>query len=128
VRRAIIHPKLKGSFHNHWPSFCAILKKGGTRSLTGQVTGATLTPVAGMSRIPASLAPMSETSTRDNEIRTMPISTSQSERILKLNGYFPKIIVGTHSARVDGKVYNILGVEADSQKWSTRLYVEIVGG
>lgn len=48
------------------------------------------------------------------------------KRTVKLNGYYPTIQVRTHRAVVDGVAYLIRGVEHDSERYSTRLQVEVL--
>lgn len=122
MRRPLIDQRLYAKTMTHWPSLCDIQSISEVRSDSNQLIASNPVAVANMTQIPCSLAPLSITPT-DNEVRSGEISSGKVGRILKLNGFFPGI-TNTMQAVVDGVTYQIVGIEADSHSWSTRLKVE----
>lgn len=118
----LVDPRLESHLPNHWPSTCEIrtvsyaVSASNQRIKSGAVTLYT--------RVPCRMSPLSKTRTTDNEARSETMESALKQRILKLNGYFPLIVPRDMDAVVDGVVFPIRGVENDSQRWSTRLFVE----
>jgi hypothetical protein len=72
------------------------------------------------------MAPFIETRMTDDEQRTQAVEAKIVRRTVKLNGYFPSIDTRRMVAKIDGILFHIRGVEADSMKYSTRLRLEIL--
>jgi Glu-tRNA(Gln) amidotransferase subunit E-like FAD-binding protein len=124
--RSLIHPYLRHAIPQMWPSRCTIQLVTSVADVSGQIMQTGASNVRGMVNIPCRLGPIIEIRPSDNEVRTQDVQESYVRRQLKLNAYLPQIRERVHQAVVDGEVYPIMGVESDSEKFSTRLKVERV--
>lgn len=124
--RALIDSRLRHAIPDHWDSRCTIQMVTYTTTAANQRVPSGATDVAGMVNVPCRLAAIIFSRPTDNEIRDQKIQEKLSHRHLKLNGWFPSITPRRMQAVVDGVVYPIVGVEGDSQQFSTRLRLEVV--
>lgn len=125
-RHPIINKRLTHTIIGHFPSSCTIRTVTYTTTAANQKVPSGYADVLGLTNIPALLAPESDNTLVDNEVRDSSITSNYSRRRLKLNGYFPTIVAIRMVAVVDGVMYKIRGIEADSQSLLTRLRVEII--
>lgn len=124
--RSLVNPKLRAKLPEHWLSSCTIQSVTVTLSESGQKVPYAASNVAGLVNIQCRMAPIIDARPTDEEIRTTGLRLEHSKRILKLNGYFPQIVNRAMQAVVDGVTFEIRGVEADSQSFSTRLRLESI--
>lgn len=124
--RQILDSRLRVGIPEHWPSLCTIRSVNYTLTASQQRVKGGVSTVAGMINIPCRIAAFIETRMTDDERRTNNVLAKIIRRTLKLNGYFPTIDTRRMVAVVDGTTYEIRGVEHDSEKFSTRLRLEIL--
>jgi hypothetical protein len=96
----------------------------------GQAPLSSYTPVSGLVNIPCMDAV--ESSIQATEIKGLQDILSKGLRHMLLNGYYPEStpdgqIPTSWIANVDGIVYDVIGVEHDSQNQQTRVKLQIVG-
>lgn len=87
--------------------------------------------VSGLLNIPCMDAVPSTARVQATEVKALQEIMSKGLRHMLLNGYYPEStpdgqIPTNWRAVVDGVIYNILGVEHDSQNIMTRMELEIV--
>src|SRR5262245_4160848 len=127
MNRSLIDPRLRHSIPDHWSSLCTIQEIKYVENAAGQkVPDGSLSDVPELKNIPCRLGPIREENPTDDERRGVNITGGIQRRNLKLNGYFPEIRPTVMWAKVDGVTYSIVGVDSDSQMFSSRLRVEIV--
>lgn len=128
--RSLLDPRLTSQIQEEWSSRCTIqsvVSPASSTQLSGQRFPAlSYANVLGMVNIPCRIAPDQRISPTDTEKRTMETIEGVLKRTVKLNGYYPTIKARANRAVVDGTAYLIRGVEHDSERYSTRLQVEIV--
>lgn len=102
-------------------SLCTISRLTGAIDNLGQVAYSTAAPVAGLTNIPCQISVQRDyTPNQSGVIRQPEGFDTISERHVLLNNYYPGI-QQSDLATVDGVAYEIMAVEADSQKKMTRL-------
>lgn len=124
--RALLDPRLRGSIPDHWPSVCTILAVTYTTNDDNQTIPSGVVAVEGLVDIPCRIGPIIKERPTDDEIRTQDIYSDFTRRYLKLNKYCPEIMERIQQAVVDDVTYEIRGVEHDSERFSTRLRLEII--
>ena len=106
-------------------SLCTIQEPDGTRDATGNQKrfGANFGDVAGMVDIPCMIAPeITTTVLKSSETRDQDRTNEMAQFHVLLDGYYP-LIRKKMRAVIDGKAWDITGVESDSQKIMTRMAV-----
>ncbi len=101
---------------------------------TGDLTGSgapagTYAAVSGLQDIPCMNAPTSEIRITANEAKSPKEVLATNSNHVLLAGYFPAFTDGADAGwqvHIDGTVYDLLGVEFDSQSTQTRLNVRTV--
>jgi hypothetical protein len=126
MRTPLLHSKLQTNTPLHWPTTCTIQAYTFAQSMAGQSLPTGLTDVAGLADIPCRLAPYIENIITDPEMRSANVTETIRRRTAKLNGIFPTIDGIRMIALIEGIVYQIRGVDFDSQSFSTRLRLEVV--
>ena len=116
--RELTHSKLLESLADFFPSLCTIEANDPTQSDSGAPVEGTAVEV--YTDIPCSIASQSA---REPRTRTMTYEKNQFWIVLR--GYYP-LVKTEMKAVVELVFYNILGVEFDSHKVTTRLTVELV--
>lgn len=111
-------------------SLCTISQPDVNPGYGGAQTG-NYTNVTGLVNIPCMDAPPSPASLTATEVKALQEIMSKGIRHLLLNGYYPETspdgqIPTSWRATVDGVIYDVLGVEHDSQNTQTRLHLQIV--
>ena len=111
-------------------SLCTITQPDGNLGPSGQPSG-TFVNVPGLVSIPCMDAVPSDSRVQAIEAKALQEILSKGFRHVLLNGYYPEAspdgqIPTGWRATVDSVVYDILGVEHDSQNQMTRLYLQIV--
>lgn len=124
--RSLIDPRLRSHLLNHYTSRCTLATVTYSTTTSGQKVRSGNSPISGLVHIPCQLGPIIEIRPTDNQLRSDPITEVQKQRQCKLLGYFPMAVPYAMEAIVDGEVFRIDGVEADSVKFSTRLRLEVV--
>ncbi len=122
----LLHPRLQASLREHFTSRCTIASKVYTVSESRQRVRTGNAPIAGMVDIPSSQAALILIRPTDKEDRTQKILSTDTQRQVKLLGFYPQIVAEQMEAIVDGVTFQIVGVEADSLSFSTRLKLEII--
>lgn len=122
----IVAHAFRSALRLHYPSRCTIQFVSKADTPSGQSVNSSGLPVSGHLNIPCALGAFSKDTTTDNERRGPTVTEEFSRRICKLSGYYPAIVERQMRAVVDGVIYNIRGVESDSQHVSTRLYLEVI--
>ena len=83
-------------------------------------------PLAGHENIPCTAPPLTTgDSTSPTELKSMAEILSKNLLHVLLGGWYPAILCD-YRAVIDGNVYDVVNVESDSQKRSTRLAVQAV--
>jgi hypothetical protein len=108
-----------------WPSRVTICIGTGITNAANQFVLTGYAIVAGLNDLECRMSSFIQVRPDDTEIRDQAGTTLISERNCKINGFFPTI-VGDQYADVDGVMYKVVGVENDSQKFSTRLHLETI--
>lgn len=121
MRHPIHDDRMYGRLQGHWPSVCIIRRLVYTTSASNQRQVSSYTTVL---TVKCRISPKSDNRPTDDEVRTGAVQSQVVQRVVKLNGLFLNILVRDMDALVDGIAYPIMGVEHDSQRFSTRLYVE----
>ena len=122
---ALLHPLMAQTISTHFPSRCTIQLTSSGLSASGQIQPAVgIEVLPGHVNIPARIAPLSAMRPRDEERRTTGVTSLDQLRAVKLQGYYPSIVPRQMRAVVDEVVYEIIGIEHDSQSFLTRLIVE----
>lgn len=83
-------------------------------------------PIEGWIDIPCRIAAIIRERPTDDESRTPELIEDYRRRHLKLNIYAPDIDPREMVADVDGEIFEIRGVEHDSEYFSTRLRLEVL--
>ena len=126
--RQLLDPRLHQSLGEFWPDLATIqiivtvADAANQPVVQSPITGSVL----GMDAIPCRIGPMIQVRPTDEEVRDGKITDLILHRELKLSGYFPTITAHIMQAVVKGITYKIVGVESDSQSFSTRLRLEII--
>ena len=106
-----------------YSSLCSIQSPNNSPDTVGQSDLVDWSNVSGLTNIPCMLAPHSPGTPPQGDKRyTAQDTATSTEFHLLLDGWFPGILQ-TQRALVDGTPYEIMSVEADSQKTMTRLAV-----
>ena len=121
----LIHERMLAGLTDFFPSFCTIEVATSTTTDSGHVTKrwAAAPDMAGVSvsDIRCNVKPI-----RASEARTADLVVTNNGFRIGLLGFYP-LITTTHRAVVDNaNIYNILGVEHDSQHLLTTLTAELV--
>src|SRR5438105_4097479 len=124
--RQLLDPRLGATVSDGFPSRCTIQSIPKTAAASGQPVLGVPVDVDGMTKISCRIGPLILIRPTDNENRTNRIQESYLARQLKLDGYFPAILVRDMQAVVDGITYPIRGVEHDGNQFSTRLRLEVI--
>ncbi len=106
-------------------SFCTIQAPDGLLVDAGQPSG-TFVDVAGLVGIKCMNAPHRDAGISAEEKKTDSDIQTFSPRHVWLAGYFPQLEDGVQfgwRAVIDGDIYDLLGCEADSQGYTTRISV-----
>jgi hypothetical protein len=108
-----------------WPSLCTIqtityINTPGQRVPSGG------TDVPNLIDIPCRIASLREAMPSDVEKMSATVISMSRQRKVYLDGYYPTIQAGTMRAVVDGVPYLIRGVDSDSERVFTRLFLEII--
>lgn len=111
-------------------SLCTIQQPDGIVDPAGAPSNA-FVDVAGLIGIPCMDAPIDNGSIAATEAKELEEIASKGFKHILLNGFYPQAtpddqIPTNWRAVIDGVVYNILGVEHDSQNQMTRMEVELV--
>ncbi len=111
-------------------SLCTI-QQPSQASLPGGADPNTYTPVWGLINIPCYDSVPSTLRVQATEMKVLAEIMSKGLRHVLLNGYYPEAspdgqIPTNWQAVVDGVVYDILGVEHDSQNTQTRMELQLV--
>lgn len=122
----LVHPAFKFSLPNHWPSRCTVQLVTYTVSAARQQLPSTPTNVSGLVNLRCRLGPIILDRPTDNEIRGGSVTEQYIRRQLKLDGYYPQIIPRVHVVVVEGDTYLVRGNESDSERFSTRLTLEVI--
>jgi hypothetical protein len=112
-------------------SLCTIQKQTGAKLGAGQPDPTAYANVAGLVNIPCMDAVPSTARVQATEVKELTDILSKGLRHVLLNGYYPEStpdgqIPSNWRAIVDGVIYDILGVEHDSQNQQTRLMLQLV--
>lgn len=111
-------------------SLCTITTQNNTLDSDGAPVYVPGTPLTGCVNIPCMDAVPSITRVQATEVRALQEIMDKSVRHMLLNGYYPQLMlenrVGDLWATVDGVIYDILGVEHDSQNTQTRIEMQLV--
>lgn len=126
MRYPLIDSRLRKRIMQHWPSRCNIQSVNYTLTASNQKMPGTNTDVVGMFDIPCRLGPFIDTRLTDTEHRTQSILSKSLSRRCKLGGYYPAIDTRRMVAVVDGSLYQIRGVEHDSERAHTSLRLEVI--
>src|SRR5271170_5415966 len=109
--RSLTDPRLRSSMGNHWPSLCTIQEKMLTNSVAGQpMETGDVNYYQGMVNVPCRTSRY-----KGNERRDAGVESKFRKSICRLNGYFTIVVSRTMRAVVDGVVWQIRGIEYDSQ-------------
>lgn len=111
-------------------ALCTIQQPGTMRGSTGNLLG-DYSDVAGLVAIPCVDSVPYIVRIQATEVKQRWQILGRGERHILLNGYYPEStpdgqIPTNWRAVVDGVIYDILGVEHDSQKTQTRLELQLV--
>jgi head-tail adaptor len=121
MRRAPIDPRLFPKIAATWfPLRVTIQQSVETRDKYGAVKN-TWGNVAGMTGIPGTIVPNSQTEVRGQQF----VQTETTHQIM-LGGHFPAITPKMRARGDDGGVYDITGVEADPWHSFTQLRVRVL--
>lgn len=127
--RPIRDSRFRASIPNPWASLCTIVQKQFTLSAVNQPIETGSYPlIDGMVAIPCLMSTEKSNENRDESRRDSPIESKYSRIRCRLNGYFPDIKSRSMAAQVDGIVWQIRGIEYDSQKLCTILILERING
>ena len=125
--RTILDPRLMSTLRDSsFPSRATFRTVTFTTNAANQPVPNGGTPIPAMTGIPCRIGPLIELRPSDTEVRTAQIQEKQEHRQLKLSGYFPQIQTRVMDAVVDGVPYRIVGNEADSQLFCSRLRLEAI--
>lgn len=125
--RSLFDTRLNKAIEGLYPSLCTIQIVTTSVSASNQKVPTGATDIEGLINLRGRMAPMSAIGgITDKETRSGGIVSRVVERLLKLDGYYPQIDTRRMQAVVDGVVYQIRGVDSDSQHFNTRLRLEIV--
>ena len=113
-----------------WPSLCTIQSPDTAQGPTGNPVG-TYSNVAGLVNIPCRDSVPSTARIQATELKELADIMSKGLRHMLLNGYYPQAtpdgqIPSYWRANVDGVIFDIIGVEHDSQNIQTRLEMQVV--
>lgn len=122
--RPLIDPRLRPMMDEMYPSRCTIRQVTYTVTSANQRIASGATDVPGMVNLPCRLAPIIFVRPTADEIRDSKIQESYDRTQIKINRYLPSIEQRDMYALVDGVIWPIRGVEADSSDFSTRLKLE----
>jgi hypothetical protein len=111
-------------------SLCTIQAPSGTLGASGAPDGL-YSNVSGLVSIPCMDAPQPPTDARFGvkEAKAPAEITAMANRHVLLNTYYPTLITGWRQgwrAVIDGVIYDLCGVEPDSQRQMVRLELELV--
>lgn len=126
ANRELIDSRLRGTLDDRWPSLCTIQTIVYGTNAANQRLAATYDPIDSMRGLACRLGPVVLASAEYQEKRTDRTTTGYNQRILLINAYLPALELNTNAVLVDGVQYLIRGIDTDSQKFMTRLRVEIV--
>lgn len=121
--RALLDPRLRTAIPEFWPSRVDIRLKTYTTSATNQKIQTGSTSVFN-TLLECRLSPIILDRPTDTDTRTIKVTDLTERRHLKINGYYPTIEAEDMQAVVDGKTWEIRGVESDGSHFSTRLRME----
>lgn len=128
--RSLLDPRMQTALVEDWSSRCTIqitqIPASSTQPSGQHYPGLSYANQFGMVNIPCRIGAMQMDNASDNEHRSLESIESVLKRTVKLNGYYPAIQPRLHRAVVDGVPYMIRGVEHDSERFSTRLMVELI--
>jgi len=124
--RSLIDPRMRTRLRGYWPSICTVQLEKFVQEESGQQKQTGGSDIDGLTKIPCRIGPLIEVRPTDDEIRAGGVVEEYRRRQCKLDGFFPNIQPSGMQAVVDGVVYPIRGVEHDSEKFSTRLKLEVL--
>lgn len=126
MRYPLVDNRLRKRIMQHWPSRCNIQSVNYTVTASNQQVPNGYTDIVGLYDIPCRLGPFIDTRLTDNERRTDNVISHVLSRRCKLGGYYPDIDTRRMVASVDGNVYQIRGIEHDSERAHTSLRLEVI--
>lgn len=126
ANRELIDSRFRKVLDDRWPSLCTIQTIVYGTNASNQRLAATYDPIDSMRGLACRLGPISASSAQYDEKRTDRTTTSYNQRVLIINAYLPALELAANAVEVDGVQYLIRGIDTDSQKFMTRLRVEIV--
>ncbi len=119
--RTLIHPSMLSNQSDFYRSRCTITTYTAENPDTFGQPQPTWITLVNHANLPCAFAPNSA-----QEFKRPDMTLAVNARIMSIAGYYPGITTKMR-ATVDGVVYDILSIEPDSHKKTTRLIVEIVG-
>lgn len=130
IQRAIPQVMVAAVATGLFVSLCSVSQPNAALGTSGAPSGV-YTAVAGLQSIPCMDAVPSTARVQATEVKELADIMSKGLRHMLLNGYYPEAtpdgqIPTNWRATVDGVVYDILGVEHDSQNTQTRMELMIV--
>ena len=125
--RTIIDPRMQNAIPDLWPSRVSFFNVVTTPNVEGQPVVTTYTAIPSMTNLECRLAPFFSHQGRvtDNEIRGSKITELFQYRTCKINGNIPAV-PRKMVAVVNEIMYQVRGVEQDSQSFCTQVRLEIL--
>ena len=125
VMRQLLDPRLSRELTDDFPDLCTIKLKNLATSPSGQpLPAGEPIPIDGMIDIPCRIGPLILVRPTDKEIRGIKITSQYENRQCKLNGYFPAIDPFSMVATVNDREYDIMGLEHDGNRFSSRMTLQ----
>lgn len=125
MKGKLIDPRARVQMRIQFPSLCTIQRKMYTTEDSKQKRLKRPIGVPGHINIPCRMAARSSNmmSLLMEDVDNM-ITANVVRRFVRLNGYFPDINTRDMQAYIDGKVWEIRAIQADSEGFATLIIVE----
>lgn len=119
-RMPLVHPRMLAQVGDQvYPDFCTIQSGAEAQDASGFPVAA-FSDVAGLAAIPCRLSPLGGGETKSPS-QVYAVAT----HAINLRGYYPAITPKMR-AQIQGQAYDVLLVEHDGQRASTRLVAQVV--